>query len=74
MKEHLGKSLDIMDDYNQYVFYMDLDKIITKPTGFNDITNQIEVNEYPVYVDNNLDSYCTLDFVNKNINYLKKGQ
>ena len=72
MEEYLGKTLDIVDSNNDYVFYMELDKIITKPTGLNDITSEIALNEYPAYVDNDLDSYCTLDYVKENINYLRE--
>ena len=70
MKEYLGKVIDVWED-DKYIFYMELDKIITKPTGENDITRDVDINEYPIFVDRSLDSYCTLKYVKNNLMYVK---
>ena len=70
MKEYLGKVIDVWEDDN-YIFYMELDKIITKPTGENDITRDVDINEYPILVDSSLDSYCTLKYIKNNLMYVK---
>ena len=70
MDKYLGKVIDVWEDDN-YIFYMELDKIITKPTGENDITRDVDINEYPIFVDRNLDSYCTLKYVKNNLMYVK---
>ena len=70
MKEYLGKVIDVWEDDN-YIFYMELDKIITKPTGENDITRDVDINEYPIFVDRSLDSYCTLKYIKNNLMYVK---
>tara|TARA_R110002020_G_scaffold104906_1_gene245021 strand:- start:742 stop:993 length:252 start_codon:yes stop_codon:yes gene_type:complete len=72
MNKYLGKSLDIYgENHGDYVFHMELDDIITKPTGENDITKEIPKEEYPVFVDKTLDSYCTFGYLIENIKYLK---
>tara|TARA_R100001129_G_C5198355_1_gene212992 strand:- start:116 stop:328 length:213 start_codon:yes stop_codon:yes gene_type:complete len=70
MDKYLGKVIDVWEDDN-YIFYMELDKIITKPTGENDITRDVDINEYPIFVDRSLDSYCTLKYVKNNLMYVK---
>ena len=70
MDKYLGKVIDVWEDDN-YIFYMELDKIITKPPGENDITRDVDINEYPIFVDRSLDSYCTLKYVKNNLMYVK---
>ena len=80
MEEYLGGRLDIYGGNERpgfrrtYVFYMDLADVITEPTGENDITKEIPKEEYPVFVDKTLDSYCTFEYLIDNIMYLKQIQ
>jgi len=73
MEEYLGRCLDIYgENHGDYVFHMDLDDVITKPTGENDITKEIPKEEYPVFVDKTLDSYCTFEYLIENFKYLEQ--
>ena len=48
-------------NYHRHDFYMSLDKIATSKIG--GITDELEKSDFPVFVDNDLSSYCTLEYL-----------
>ena len=71
MKQFIGRSIDIEDEYGNYVFAMSMDEIHDKPTQKEDcITNSIPASEFPVYTDKSRTAWCTLGYVQENMEHL----
>ncbi len=71
MKNFIGQTIDIENEYGDYVFAMSIDEIHEKPTQEEGcITNSIPASEFPVYTDKQRTAWMTYSYLQENMEYL----
>lgn len=69
MEDYLGNGIEVVDENGDFKFAMDLFRVARGKHDASDeysILHEVEENEFPVFVDRDELSYCTLDYVKNN--------